>query len=156
RNFFQQVRERASALPGVLSVSLALFVPVSDNGNRTGVTAEGYTPRQGEDLELNLNVVDCDYFHTLGIPFMLGRDFAPQDNASAPRVVIINEALANRFWPGQSPIGKRLNLAGEQGGPPEIIGVVKTIKYRDLREAALPYLYLPIAQQYQTKLTLLV
>ena len=155
-NFFQQVRERALALPGVLSVSLASFVPVSDNGNRTGVTAEGYTPRQGEDLELNLNVVDRDYFQTLGIPLMLGRDFAPQDNANAPKVVIINEALANRFWPGQSPIGKRLNLAGEQGVPPEIIGVAKTIKYRDLREAALPYLYLPVAQQYQTKLTLLV
>jgi putative ABC transport system permease protein len=156
RSFFQQLRERTSVLPGVRSLSLASFVPVSDNSNRIGVNAEGYTPREGEDLELNLNVVDRDYFQTLGIPLLLGRDFTPQDSATAPKVVIINEALANRFWPGQSPLGKYLKLQGEQGPPPEIIGVVKTIKYRDLREEDLPYLYLPLAQQYQPKLTLLV
>jgi len=156
RTFYQQLVERVEGLPGVRSVTLAQYIPINAGGSRTGVFIEGYTPQPGEDLELNFNIVDQNYFQTLGIPLLMGRSFGDQDAQSAPKVVIINETMARRYWSGENPLGKQISLQGPQGPFHEIVGVVKTGKYRNLREEPIPYFYAPFSQQYQSRLTIFV
>jgi len=154
RQFYRQVTEWVAALPGARSAALAQYVPINAGGSRTTVSLEGYTPRPNEDLELNVNVVGEGYFEALGMPLALGREFGPQDTGSAGQVVIINEALARRFWPGENPLGKRISFRPGPGH--EVIGVAKTGKYRNLREEPLPYMYLPLGQNYRPRMTLFV
>jgi macrolide transport system ATP-binding/permease protein len=153
--FYQHVLERIGSLPGVRAVSLTGIVPIGGGGTRSVVQFEGYEPRPSENMELNRNVVGLNYFNTMGIPLVQGRDFSAQDNASSPGVVIVNEELARRYFPGQNPIGKRLRFGSS---PPylEIVGVARSAKYRQLREAPLPFIYIPLAQQYYSGMTLLV
>jgi len=142
-------------LPGVQSVSATSSMPVSDSGMRGGVTIEGHQVQAGEDTEININIVALNYFKTMGIPFMLGRDFSNQDNQSAPRVAIINDAMARRYWPDQDPIAKRISFSGPKGPFIEIAGVVKTGTYRTIGEASLPYIYVPLAQNRAGQFTII-
>jgi putative ABC transport system permease protein len=155
QNFYQRLLERAGSQPGVRSASLTKVVPLAGGGQRRNVFLEGYQPRPNEDTELNTNVVGLNYFSTLGIPVMQGRDFGAQDKTGSPGVVVVNEELAQRYFSGQRAVGKRLRTDSE-GPYLEIIGVVRTAKYRDLREQALPFIYIPLAQEMQSNMTLLV
>ena len=155
RAFEEQLRERLASLPGVQSVSATSFMPVSNSGMRGGVTIEGHQAQPGEDNELNMNIVALNYFKTMGIPLMRGRDFGTQDNESAPRVAIINEAMALRYWPDQDPIAKRISIGGAQGSFIEIVGVVKTGTYRTIGEQSVPYIYLPLAQRRAGQFTII-
>jgi predicted permease len=152
---YQQTLERVAALPGVSGVTLATVVPISGGGERRGVELEGYQPKPNEDTELNTNVVGPDYFNTVGIPIIQGRDFTPQDREGGPRVVIVNEELARRYYGGQNAVGKRLRI-GSDNPYAEIIGVVRTAKYRSLREDPLPFIYIPFTQEYQSGMTVMV
>ncbi len=154
-NFYQQLLERVGSQPGVRSVSLTKVVPLSGGGQRRNVLIEGYQPQPNEDTELNTNVVGPNYFDTLGIPVVQGRDFSAQDRTGSPGVVVVNEELAQRFFPGQNAVGKRLRTDSE-GQYLEIIGVVSTAKYRNLREPPLPFIYIPLAQEMQLNMTVLV
>jgi predicted permease len=159
RNFYRQLVEQVEAVPGVRAVTLAQYIPVNAGGSRTSVYIEGYTPQEGEDLELNLNIVDAKYFQALSIPLLAGRGFSEQDTGSTAKVMMINEAMARRFWPGQSTqnvVGKRLSINGAEGPFWEIIGLAKTGKYRNLREAPLPLMYFPLSQQYRPRVTMLI
>lgn len=156
RAFNQQIEERLAALPGVQSVSATSFVPVSSGGMRGSVSIEGYQAQPGEDTELNMNTIALNYFQTMGIPRLQGRDFNEQDTESSARVAIINDAMAQRYWPDQNPIAKHISLNGPKGPFTEIVGVVKTGKYRTVGEAALPYIYLPLAQNPAPRLTLIL
>src|SRR5262245_11278566 len=151
--FYQQALERIGSLPGVRSATLAAIVPISGGGTRRGVQIEGYEPRPNEGLELNCNVVGLNYFNTMGIPLAQGRDFNAMDGEGAPGVVIVNEELARRYFPGQNPIGKRLRFSS--GPYREIVGVARSVKYRRLREAPLPFIYIPLGQEYRSGNTLL-
>ena len=155
REFCQQVRERVAALPGVGAVSLADSIPVDPQGSRTGVGIEGYTPRTGEDMELNFNVVDHNFLEAMGVSLLRGRNFTEQDGMSSPRVTMVNEVMAGKYWPGQDPVGRRVKLGRNQESSLEIVGVVKTGKYRNLREDPMPYMYLPFGQN-RSRMTLLV
>ena len=117
---------------------------------------EGYDRKPGEDMEFHYCVVDSDYFRTLRIPLVLGRAFVPQDGPGAPGVVVVNETFAARFWPGRNPIGKRLSVSGPQGTMIEVVGVAKDAKYNTLGENPTPFFYLPVLQNYQPTLTLMV
>lgn len=154
-SFYQQLLERVGSQPGVRSASLTTIVPLSGGGQRRNVLIEYYQPQPNEDTELNTNVVGPNYFDTLGIPVVQGRDFSAQDRAGSPGVVVVNEELAQRYFPGQSVVGKRLSTDSE-GPYLEIIGVVRTAKYRNLREPPLPFIYIPLAQEMQSNMTLLV
>jgi predicted permease len=154
RAFYDQLRERARALPGVQSATLAQCVPLATCGSRRGTRIEGYEPRPGESTEINWNVVGTDYFRTLRIPLIQGRDFGPQDREGAPLVVIVNQAFARRYWPGQDPLGKRVSFRGPQGPFADVVGMVSDGKYRALGEDPLPFLYVPFAQQYRPAMTL--
>jgi predicted permease len=157
RNLYQQFVDGIQAMPGVRGVTLAQYIPVNAGGSRTGVYIEGYTAQPGEDLELNLNVVDANYFQTLGVPLLAGRAFAEQDTATSAKVMMINEAFARRFWPGQpvqEAVGKNLSISGARGPFYEVVGVVKTGKYRNLREAPLPFMFVALSQEYRSRVTL--
>ena len=159
RNFYQQFVDGVQAMPGVRGVTLAQYIPVNAGGSRTVVYIEGYTSQPGEDLELNLNVVDADYFGTLGTPLLAGRAFGEQDTATSTKVIIINEAFARRFWPEQSlqeVVGKNLSISGARGPFYQVIGVAKTGKYRNLREAPLPFMFVALSQEYRSRVTLLL
>ncbi len=150
---YQQVLERVGSLPGVNGVTLTRVVPIG-GGQRRGVQLEGYQPQPNEDTELNTNVVGRDYFVTMGIPILQGRDFNSQDRDGTPGVVIVNEELARRYFAGNA-IGKHLRV-GSAAPYREIVGIARTAKYRSLREQALPFIYIPLAQEYQAGMTLMV
>jgi len=152
---FQQLIEHVGGLPGVRAVSLTRVVPISGGGQRRGVQLEGYQPQPNEDTELNTNVVAPNYFNTMSIPIVQGRDFDAQDRESSARVVIVNEELARRYFPNQSAVGKRLRI-GSDSPYCEIVGVARTAKYRTLREQPLPFIYIPFAQEYEHAMTLIV
>jgi putative ABC transport system permease protein len=152
--FYQQTLERVGSLPGVQSVSLSRIVPISGGGQRRGVEFEGYQPQQNEDTETNTNVVGLNFFSTMGIPFVAGRDFNAQDREGSPNVVIVNEEVARRYYGGNA-IGKRLEMGSEKGSI-EIVGVVRNAKYRNLREQPLPFIYIPLGQEHQAGMTLMV
>jgi len=153
--FYQQVLDRVGRLPGVRAVSLTVVIPISGGGQRRGIQLEGYQTRPNEDTELNTNVIGPDYFNTMSIPVVEGRDFGPQDREGGPGVVVVNEELARRYFPGQSAIGKRLRM-GSDSPYREIVGVARTARYRSLREQALPFIYIPFAQEYQSRMALIV
>jgi predicted permease len=152
--FYQQTLERVGSLPGVQSVTLSRIVPISGGGQRRGVEFEGYQPQQNEDTETNTNVVGLNFFNTMGIPFVAGRDFNAQDREGSPPIVVVNEEVARRYYGGNA-LGKRLDMGGEKGSH-EIIGVVRNAKYRNLREQPLPFIYIPLGQEHQAGMTLLV
>jgi predicted permease len=155
QNFYQRLVERVGSQPGVRAVSLTKVVPLGSGGQRRNVLIEGYQPQPNEDTELNTNVVGLNYFSTLGIPVVQGRDFNTQDRTGSPGVVVVNEELARRYFAGQSAVGKRIRT-DSQGPYLEIVGVVRTAKYRNLRETPLPFIYVPLAQEMQSNMTLLV
>jgi hypothetical protein len=154
QQFYQQVLARIGGLPGVRAATLSVVVPISGGGQRRMAVFEEYQPKPNEDTELNTNVVGPDYFRTMEIPIVQGRDFDSQDRQDTPGVVIVNEELARRYF-GRNAVGKRLRISSE--GPfLNIVGVARTAKYRDLREDPLPFIYIPLAQEYQPDMTLLV
>jgi len=154
QQFFQQTLGRVSSLPGVQSATLSMVVPLSGGGNRRMITLEGYQPQPNEDTELNTNTIGPNYFSTMGIPIVAGRDFDKQDREGGPLVVIVNEELARRYYGGNA-VGKRLQI-GSNVPSREIVGVARTARYRNLREQPLPFIYIPFSQEYQSGMTLLV
>jgi macrolide transport system ATP-binding/permease protein len=135
--FYQQLTERLTALPGVQSVSLADTLPLG-GVNIATVTIEGRQETSGaQTFQVNSNTVSPQYFQTLGIPIIRGRQFNEQDVQSRRQVVVISQAMARRFWPGEDPIGKRFN------SDHEIIGVARDISSTRLGEPDGPFFYEP-------------
>ena len=152
--YFDRLIERIRANPGVKSASLEQFVPLWFAGRSySGVNVEGYTPRLGEDMGIDLNVVGAGYFQMLQIPMVAGRDFSNQDRAGAPLVVIVNQSMAKRFWPGQEATGHRLRIQGEWR---TVAGVARDIKYHRVNEEPQSFLYLPMLQAGRTNANILV
>lgn len=124
--FFTQLLDRVRALPGVASAATSYVVPLGNGGWQNGYHPEGAPPEQGAQYAFaEVSAVSTDYFSTMGIPLMRGRDFTRADNADAPPVIIVDEALANEYWPGEYPIGKRIKWGGYDSGNPwmEVVGV---------------------------------
>jgi predicted permease len=158
RHFFEQLVERARSVPGVKSVTLASSVPMATDGvTTTTVVPEGYQLPVGKgNLTLFSARVDEHYFTTMTIPVVRGRGFQEQDSAESRRVTVVNEVLAQHYWPGQDPIGKRLRIV-ERGDSSwmEVVGVVKTSKYLWLGEPPTEFLYIPYRQDPRPEMVLL-
>jgi macrolide transport system ATP-binding/permease protein len=146
RVFLDRLLNVLRADPGFTSVSLASRVPLSlVDGPSRAITIEGYAPRADEDLAFLFNIISPDYFQTLRIPLLAGRDFAPTDDAASMPVVIINETLARRMW--QTPaaaLGKRVRSSTDTWRT--VIGVARDLKYSRHTEEPRPYVYLPLLQ----------
>ncbi len=154
RQFFELLCERMESLPGVQSASFERFVPLWFYGRGyTRPDIEGYVPRSGESMDIDYNDVGPNYFETMKIPLLRGRDFTRQDRADAPLVCIINETMARRFWPGQDPLGHRLNSMDRWW---TIVGVAKDIKYHSMNESPESFLYFTRLQSPGTDANILV
>jgi putative ABC transport system permease protein len=157
--FYQQLSNRVQALPGVQSVSLAQSAPLSyfySPAFSSPVFVEGHEPPQGEDPPFaGNNAIGPNYFRTLGVPLLSGREFTDGDRKGAPAVAIVNESLVRELFLNTNPIGQRLHvLLRGQPSSWEVIGVVKDSKYRSLGEDAMPYIFLPYLQNPQPAMAL--
>ncbi len=152
RVFFRQLVDRVKAIPGVRSVALGQNVPLGFTSSNSNVEVEGYQmPANQRNISIGTNTVDEQYFATMQIPLAGGRVFDRRDTPSSAPVVIINETMANQYWPRRSAIGGRVRI-GEQ--TLEVVGIAKDIKYRDVAEQPVPFIYLPFSQQYRSRMTL--
>jgi macrolide transport system ATP-binding/permease protein len=141
----QRLLERVRGLPEVTAATLARRVPLSFGGSSSlnGLRIEGYTPPPKEDAWSYVNLVGPDYFRTLGVPLRGGRDVADGDGPDAPRVVVVNQTMARRYWAGRDPLGGRVTFEGRDH---TVVGVVSDFTFRQLGEPAAPYMFLPLAQ----------
>jgi len=147
QHFYEQLVEGVRAAPGVKSAALGTFVPMGFGGDAATILPEGYQFPKGKDkIILGANRVDEGYFETSGVAIVRGRGFRATDKAGAPRVAVVNEALAQHYWVGQDAIGKRFRLDNGNGAWVEIVGVAKTSKYYWIAEAPTDFLYLPERQ----------
>src|SRR5262249_15588676 len=143
-------------LPGVEAASLGNWLPLAPDNNGTTAQPEGYVPQyKNERIEIGYSVVGHEYFQTMNTRLAQGRSFAVTDDQSSPRVVIINETMARRFWPQQNPIGKRLRLGNNNEAMYEVVGVAEDGKYYFLGEAPKEFMFLPLQQNYSGQMTLL-
>ncbi len=145
-SFQTNLLERARHLPGVTAAGLTAALPLSLFGNRSGIAIEGYAPQPYEDMEVGRGAVSPGYLAALELPVLQGRAFSDLDRGNAPKVALVSEAFARRYWPGQQAIGRRLSIEGDEGPWREVVGVVRDAKYTSLGEETRPYFYLPIAQ----------
>lgn len=142
--FYRQLRERLSTAPGVEVAALASWFPLGfEGGPSIGTRIEGYTPAPNEEMSVPYSIVSPGYFSALRIPLVAGRDFTDRDDQNAPPVMIVNETMAAKYWPGLDPIGRKVRT---WRGDATVIGVARAGKYRTLTEAPQTFLYLPYQQ----------
>ena len=142
-SLYESIREGVAAVPGVRSVSLSRHGLIGDGSSRSGIEIPGYKKRPGEETLAYRNGVGPGFFETMGIPILLGRGLTVRDNAAAPRVAVISEALGRKYFPHEAPIGKRLTWHEKDV---EIVGVAANAKYHDLRQEDIPIVYEPYLQ----------
>ena len=142
----QQLINQLAALPGVDAVSYGLVMPLGGSRYMSSIFVDGRQPLPDEQTAFDASDVGPRYHETMGIRILEGRGFTERDRAGAPGVVIINEAMARRLFPGENALGKRLRL--RSNAPPlEIIGIASDIKHHDLTEEPLPHFDLPALQR---------
>jgi putative ABC transport system permease protein len=145
---FERIVQHAAAVPGVASAALVSAAPL-EGGSSNGLIPEGRPHDISSVINSLMRLVTPDYFATMRIDLVRGRGFTTQDRQGAPRVMIINEALARQAFPGQDPIGKRISCCERVDGGPawkEVIGVARDVRALGLDEEPMPEFYLPIAQ----------
>jgi predicted permease len=145
--FDQQVLASLQSLPRVCAASIASWTPLGFSGNSDTFLPEGYVAGPHEEVEVGINIVSPGYFSVMEIPLLRGRDFSPADSAKSERVVIINQALTERYWHNQDALGKRMKI---EGGWATVIGIARTSQYYDLNEKPEPFIYLPLYQVYSS------
>jgi len=144
--FFEQLRERLLALPGVRSVALAEYTPLGGTVGLTTVVIEGQPVRPDAMQIVDTNHVSAGYHELMGIPLRQGRSFSEQDRQGQPGVVVINEAFAQKFFPGENALGRRISFG--TGKPwSQIIGITRNVKAFSLEGDDRPQLELPLAQE---------
>ncbi len=147
--------EKVAALPGVQAAGAAMVTPLSGNDFVLGFRIEGRPPYPaGSEPDTNYYSVTPGYFKAMGIPLLRGRLFTERDTKDAPRVIIINETMAKRFFPGEDPIGKRLHVTMGPVLYREIVGIVGDVKHYSLDQEAKAQTYEPYAQQPFSGMTL--
>jgi len=153
--FYREVRERVQAMPGVESVSWASNLPLWAR-SLTRLQIEGRQERsQADQITTILNSVDLRYFETAGVPIDRGREFTNLDQKSSLPVAIVNEKLAQDYWPRKDPLGKRVQLPDENFLR-VIVGVARTANYTTLGEPPQYCVYLPLEQRYSDAMNLFV
>lgn len=151
REFLDRLMEEVGTLPGVTAVGMVDQLPLGLGGSDRGVEVPGYEFREGELRSIMYSLVTEGYLEAMGVRLLEGRTFTRQDDASAHPVLIVNKRFADRFWPGESAIGKVVHTAGEDR---TVIGVVETGKYRSLGEPPSEFMYLPQRDLFTSGMTL--
>jgi predicted permease len=146
--FPREILERLKPVSGVRAVTFSENGIFSGTDSDNTVKIEGYTPVPDEDMGIAYDRVGPDYFQSVGIPILLGRDIGPRDDLGAPRVAVINEALAKHYFAGRNPLGRRIMLDGLSSGDYEIVGVAKDSRDHNLR-GTVPPRFFTAALQYK-------
>ncbi len=149
--FDRQLITRLQALPGIQSVSLTNRMPLGFSGGSTSVKPEGYVSQPNEVMETQAAIITPNYFQTMQIPIVEGRDFTLQDTKSSQRAAIVSEAFVQRYWPHQQALGKQFNsdFTNEWF---TVVGVARDAKVRTLNESPTPFVYLPLYQVYRAEI----
>jgi len=146
QNFQDELLDRVKALPGVESVAFARMTPLSYGSfSSTPIAVEGYQPTPEEQPTVQYNEVGPDYFRTMGIPLVSGREFTRADDGKAALVAVVNETMAAHYWRDRSPIGERVQVKGRWM---QVVGVAKDSKYQSVREAPNPFFYVSRRQNF--------
>jgi predicted permease len=146
QNFQDQLLERARAIPGVESAALARLTPLSyASFSSSPIAVDGYQPPPDEQPIEEYNEVGPDYFTTIGIPLLSGREFTRADDEKSVPVAIVNETMAAKYWLGRNPMGERLQVKGRWL---QVVGVAKNSKYESVRETPKPFFYVPLRQNF--------
>jgi putative ABC transport system permease protein len=144
--FQDELIDRVGALPGVQSAAFARLTPLGyGTYSETPIAVDGYQPPPEEQPSVEYNQVSPDYFATMGIPLVSGREFTRADDENAALVAIVNETMVERYWRGQNPVGQRLQVKGQWA---RVVGVAANSKYESMRETARPFFYVPLRQDF--------
>jgi putative ABC transport system permease protein len=152
RQFFQQLLDRLSTLPGVSSVAAASDAPFGGDAQSSDFEYEGQTGRSGQLRFATDLFVSPNYFETMQVPVLQGRSFDQHDQPTAPKVVVINRTMAESLWPGQNAIGKRLTILGEH----QVVGVVADVRAAGVAQPAGFQVYFSSVQHTPSDMTLLM
>ena len=147
---YRQMEGRFSALPGVASVSLALYSPLEGDNWGECVIQQGHpAPSFGSNCESTWDRVSTHFLDSIGVPIVRGRDFNEQDTATSPQVALVNQAFVKRFFPNQNPIGQRFGIDfPKYSGSFEIVGIFRDFKMNNAREPARPVFLRPLMQRF--------
>src|SRR6266849_5956358 len=144
--FQDELLNRVKALPGVESAAFARMTPLSYGSfSSTPIAVDGYQPTPEEQPTAQYNEVGPDYFRTMGIPLVSGREFTRADDEKAALVAVVNETMAAHYWRDRNPIGERLQVKGRWM---QVVGVAKDSKYQSVRETLKPFFYVPQRQNF--------
>lgn len=154
--FRPQLLDRLGALPGVEAVSLAVRMPLAPDINMEGVHIPGHHRPDDDPTTIDSTYVDESYFRVVGVPIVEGRGFGADDRKGSPGVVVVNEAMANAYWPNESAVGKRIYTDGFDGPSFEIVGVARDHKVRSVGEEPRPYIHFAWAQSPSTLTAVMV
>jgi predicted permease len=157
KTFYHDLEAGVRALPGVESASLAFSVPMGAVQDGSSVYIEGQPPTAGQPPPVVIyNHVDESYFDTMRVPLLRGRAFRENDNDKAPLVAVVNQTMAQQFWPNQDPIGKRFSLKSSTGPFVEVVGLAADGKFIFIGWDKKPYFFVPVAQNFSAYRTLQV
>lgn len=169
--FYTDALERIQALPGATGAAAVEYLPMSGIDSSTGFYIDGRpAPARADEQQTHYRSVSDDYFRVMGIPLAAGRPFSRRDIDGAPRVAIVNEAMARRYWPGEDPVGRRVALDFETmrfhpdrapdidipSGMREIVGIVRDIRHGSLQSEPVPELYVSYPQRPARDMTIVV
>ena len=144
----REIETRLRSIPSVIAVGASSHLPLSGADRRGGITVDGFERRPGDSpVRAHARMVSPGYFPALGIQLAEGRLFADADTATAPLVVVINDTMARRYWPGSSPLGKRMMFNGANEPWREVVGVIKDVRHWGLDREVNPEVYMPHEQQ---------
>ena len=145
REFQENLRARLGALPGVAAVGLSRQLPLQLSSSQNGALPEGNVFPPDKTPSIDYNVVDPGYFAAMGVTMLRGRTFDATDTPSAPPVLVVNQQFADRFWPGQDPVGKHVRTSGKEH---TVIGIVENGKYVSLGEDPKAFMYYSLLQRH--------
>ena len=153
---FDALEQRFAAMPGVRAVGATNMLPLSGADGRQGVTIEGRDPTPDAPTRAHQRIATPNYFRAIGITMLAGRTFTDSDTATSPRVAIVNDTMARRYWPGTSPIGRRLKFNGASDDWMEVVGVIGDVKHWGLDVPVNPEMYRPLRQAVTSTMTFVI
>ena len=157
-SFYKQAMDRIAAVPGVKAAGLTSVLPLSDNFDGRGLAVEDHPKPRGEEITVDLYVVNAGYLRAMEIPLRQGREITDQDTAATDKIALINQTMANQLWPNQNPIGKRIKFPGNEKNPQPwrtIVGVMSDVSQYALDQKAPMQIYLP-HEQFPTSFNTIV
>jgi predicted permease len=158
QQFYRLLTERVREVQGVRSAALTQNPPLAlDDFDLLAFVPDGFQmPRDRESFTSSMDTVDEGFFETMEVSILRGRGFRASDTANGPRVAVVNEHLAKHYWPNSDAVGKRIRLESATGTPVEIVGIARTIKYRDSFDRGIDFVYMPLAQHAVARMVLLL